>query len=179
MPKANHPTTPAPVKTPETVPAGHQDLATRRLFLSVAAVGAALALPPVRRAAAGSAVDPIYAAIERHKDLVKPLDEVWTLRARCKDFEPMTEEEKARLLRCEDAIDEASLPLEAATGDLIDTVPTTHAGILATLRYMLIQEGNDGTHMIQGRYIAGYVDWRSAWLETLIESVAAIEQGGA
>jgi hypothetical protein len=42
------------------------------------------------------------------------------------------------------------LPLEAAAMDLFNTAPTTPAGIVAALRYMRIQHGDDGEHVIQG-----------------------------
>ncbi len=146
----------------------------RRRLLTIAAAGAtALTVAPAR--AAAPAADPIYAAIERHKDLAKTFDAVWKLRARCKDFGTLTEAEKARVRELNDAIDAAGLPLEAAAMDLFNTAPTTHTGIIAALRYMRIQHEDDGEHMIQGWFEdedgERLIDWRDAWLETLIEAV--------
>jgi hypothetical protein len=146
---------------------------TRRRLLTIAAGATALTLAPAR--ASAPAADPIYAAIERHKDLAKAFDAVWKLRGRCKDFGILTEAEKAHLQELDDATDAAGLPLEAAAMDLFNTAPTTHAGIIAALRYMRIQHGNDGEHMIQGWFEdedgERYIDWRDAWLETLIDAV--------
>ena len=149
----------------------------RRRFITVAAGASVASVGTLAVAAkpAACAVDPIYAAIERHKDLAKAFDAVWKLRARCKDFGTLTEAEKAHLRELDDATDAAGLPLEAAAMDLFDTVPTTNAGIIAALRYMRIQHGNDGEHMIQGWHEdedgERFIDWRDAWLETLIEAV--------
>jgi len=66
--------------------------------------------------------------------------------------------------------------------DLFNTAPTTQAGIIAAFRYMRIQHGNAGEHVIQGWLEdedgERYVDWRDAWLETLIEAVDALKPGG-
>ena len=153
---------------------------TRRRFLTSAAGGAvAAAIPADARAYPGHAADPIYAAIERHKDLAKTLDAVWKLRARCKDFGTLTEAEKARVRELNDATDAAHLPLEAAAMDLFNTAPTTHAGVIAALFYMRIQHRNDGEHMIQGWLEdedgERSIDWRDAWLETLIQAVVQLD----
>jgi hypothetical protein len=145
----------------------------RSVLGAIAAGAAALTVAPAR--AAAPAEDPIYAAIERHKDRVKTYDAVWKLRGRCKDFGTLTEAEKAHLRELDDATDAAGLPLEAAGIDLFNTAPTTHAGIIAALRYMRIQHEGDGEHMIQGWHEdedgERFIDWRNAWLETLIDAV--------
>jgi hypothetical protein len=155
---------------------------TRRRFLavsagaSVASVGtlAAAAIPTTALTAA-PAVDPIHAAIKRHRDLVKPYDAAWKARGRCKDFGTLTEEEKAHVLKLNDAVDEAHLPLEAAAEDLCNTEPTTLAGIICAISYMRIQHRNNGEHMVQGWMEdedgERYVDWRDAWLETLTQAI--------
>jgi hypothetical protein len=154
---------------------------TRRRLLTVVAGGAVAAAIPAAdaRANPGHTADPIYAAIERHKDLAKALDAVWKLRARCKDFGTLTEAEKARVRELNDATDAAHLPLEAAAMDLFNTAPTTHAGIIAALFYMRIQHRNDGEHMIQGWLEdedgERYIDWRDAWLETLTQAVLHLD----
>jgi hypothetical protein len=120
----------------------------RRHFLTVATVGAvAVAIPTAALTAPTD--DPIYAAIELHKDLAKRFDAAWEVRTRCKDFGE-TAEEKAHVQNLNDAIDEIGLPLEAAAMDLFNTAPTTHAGIIAAIRYIRIQHGNGGDHMVQG-----------------------------
>ena len=91
----------------------------------------------------------------------------------------MTEAEKARVWELNDATDAAGLPLEAAAMDLFNTAPTTHAGIITALFYMRIQHRNDGEHMIQGWLEdedgERYIDWRDAWLETLIQAVMQLD----
>jgi hypothetical protein len=124
----------------------------------------------------GSGADPIYEVIERHTGLAKRQDAAWKVPARCKDFGEMTEDEKAHVRKLNDAVDEAHLPLEAAAVDLFNTAPTTHAGIITALFYM---HRNDGTHMIQGWLEdedgERYIDWRDAWLETLIQAVLQLD----
>jgi hypothetical protein len=149
---------------------------SRRSILGGIAAAIAAATP----ATAGVAEpDPIFAAIERHRDLAKPYDAAWKVRGRCRDFGTLTEEEEAHVLKLNDAVDEAHLPLEAAAMDLFNTEPTTCAGIIAALFYMRIQHRNDGEHMIQGRLEdedgERYIDWRDAWLETLTQAVVQLD----
>jgi hypothetical protein len=148
---------------------------TRRCLLTVAAAGAVAAAIPTVVMAAGPAVDPVYAAIELHKDLAKRFDAASLIRGRCKDFGTLTEEEKAHIRNLNDAIDAIGLPLEAAAMDLFNTAPTTRAGIIAAIRYFRIQHGNGGEHMVRGWLEdedgESYIDWIDAWLDTLIDAV--------
>ena len=163
---------------------------TRRRFLAVAAVGSMIGAGSLAFAAAApndvpqavtvpQGADPIYAVIERHRDLAKICDAAWKVRGKCKDFGTLTEAEQAHVLKLNDAVDEAHLPLEAAAVDLFNTAPTTHAGIITALFYMRIQHRNDGEHMIQGwledEDDERYIDWRDAWLETLIQAVLQLD----
>jgi hypothetical protein len=167
---------------------------TRRRFLTVAAIGsmigagslAAVAMTPNDVPAAvavpngsGLQTDPIHDVIERHRDLAKICDAAWKVRGKCKDFGTLTEAEQAYVLKLNDAVDEAHLPLEAAAVDLFNTAPTTHAGIVTALFYMRIQHRNDGKHMIQGWLEdedgERYIDWRDAWLETLTQAVLQLD----
>jgi hypothetical protein len=154
----------------------------RSVLGAIAAATAAVTVAGARPAGAAPAVDPIYAAIERHKDLAKAFDAVWKLRAHCKDFGTLTEAEKARVRELNDATDAAGLPLEAAAMDLFNTAPTTHAGIIAALRYMRIQNGDDGEHMIQGWLEDGdgerYIDWIDAWLDTIADAATELDLAG-
>jgi hypothetical protein len=150
---------------------------------AIAAATAAVTVAGARPTDAAPAADPIYAAIEKHRDLAKAFDAVWKLRAHCKDFGTLTEAEKARVRELNDATDAAGLPLEAAAMDLFNTAPTTRAGVIAVLRYMRIQHENDGEHMIEGWLEdedgERYIDWRDAWLDTLIEAVAELDKAVA
>jgi len=163
----------------------------RRRFLITAAAGsmigagslAAAAMAPNDVPAAVTVpqgTDPIYAVIERHMGLAKTCDEASKVRGRCKDFGTLTEAEQAHIRKLDDAVDEAHLPLEAAAENLINTAPTTHAGIISALFYMRIQVRNDGEHMVQGWMEdedgERYIDWRDAWLETLIQAVLQLDE---
>jgi hypothetical protein len=103
----------------------------------------------------------------------------WKVRGKCKDFGTLTEAEKAHVLKLNDEIDEAHLPLEAAAVDLFNIVPTTHTGIIAAPFYMRIQHRNDGEHMVQGWMEdedgERYIDWCDAWLETLTQAVLLLD----
>jgi hypothetical protein len=144
---------------------------------SAAAAGGIAGLTPV--IASALPADPIYAAIEAHRDLAKAYDEAWKLRGHCKDFGSLTEEEKARVSELNDLTDAAGLPLEAAAMDLFNTHPTTRTGISSALFYMRIQHRNNGEHMIQGWLEdedgERYIDWRDAWLETLTQAVLHLD----
>ena len=163
---------------------------TRRRFLAVAAVGSMIGAGSLAFAAAApndvpqavtvpQGADPIYAVIERHRDLAKICDAACKVRGKCKDFGTLTEAEQAHVLKLNDAVDEAHLPLEAAAVDLFNTAPTTHAGIVTALFYMRIQHRNESMHMIQGwledEDDERYIDWRDAWLETLIQAVLQLD----
>jgi hypothetical protein len=144
---------------------------------SAAAAGGMAGLTPAIAAALPD--DPIFAVIERHRDLAKTYDAVWGDRADCKDFGTLTEAERDRVRELNDATDEAHLPLEAAAMDLFNTHPTTRTGIITALFYMRIQHRNDGEHMIRGWLEdedgERYIDWRDAWLETLIQAVLQLD----
>ena len=138
---------------------------SRRAVLSGLAAGGATVAASIPTAAlmAAAEPDPIYAAIERHKDLAKTYDAAVKVRGRFKDFGTLTEAEEARLGELNDALDEAHLPLEAAAMDLFNTHPTTQDGITTALFYMRLQCRNDGMHMIQGLFEdedgERYIDW--------------------
>jgi hypothetical protein len=124
---------------------------TRRNMIG--AIAGAAAIATAVPATAGLAEpDPIYAAIKRHRELAKICDAAWKLRAQCNDFGTLTEAERTHVLKLNDAVDEAHLPLEAAAMDLFNTAPTTHAGIITALFYMRIQHRNVGEHMVQGSW---------------------------
>jgi hypothetical protein len=152
---------------------------SRRAVLAGIASAAALPIAAAVPTTANATVDPIYAAIERHRDLAKPYDAAWKVRAYCKDFGTLTEAEQDRVRELNDATDAAHLPLEAAAMDLFNTHPTTRTGIITALFYMRIQHRNDGEHMIEG-FLEDedgerYIDWRDAWLETLIQAVLHLD----
>ncbi len=148
---------------------------TRRHFLSVAAAGAAaLTLAPAR---AAPAADPIYAAIELHRVCALKHAAAWGVRARFNDCR-MNDEQKRQLRILEDAIEAAWEPCEAAGIDLINTAPTTRAGMVAAIRYVQIQHRNLGEHMPRGEMETAdgtdCGDWLECFLDTLADTVDAL-----
>src|SRR5580693_3952737 len=139
----------------------------RRRFLTnaagAAASGTVLSLATISPTLAAPAPDPIHAAIKRHQNLARAYDQAVKLRARCKDFGTLTEEQEARVSELNDLVDAAGLPLEAAAMEMFDTEPTTRDGTITALFYMRIQHRNDGCHMIEGRFEdedgERYIDW--------------------
>jgi hypothetical protein len=156
---------------------------TRRRFLSVAAGATALTLTPAR--ATAPAHDPIYAAIEKHKVLTVPFDAAWDARGRFNDCGEDDEKPSDELRRLNDAIDAAGLPMEEAACDLFNTVPTTPAGIVAAIGVIqtYYRAGDNSGHMPRGQWLyededdpRNGRDWLECFLDTLIESVDALDQ---
>jgi hypothetical protein len=120
----------------------------RNILGTIAAAGAtALTLTPAR--AAAPAPNPIYGAIERHRICAAKHEAAWKVRGRFDDCK-MNDEQERQLRALEDAIELAWEPCEAAGIDLLNTAPTTPAGIVAAIRYIQIQHRNDGEHMPRG-----------------------------
>jgi hypothetical protein len=107
----------------------------RRHFLSVAASGAVAAAIPAAALADAPAVDPIYAAIDAHRQAVAAHDAVTAVRAAFNDLN-MNDEQKAQLAVLGAAVDDAWDQLEDAGCDLVNSKPTTLAGVAALCRYV-------------------------------------------
>jgi hypothetical protein len=90
------------------------------------------------------AVDPIYAAIKRHKQAAAVYDAAVNVRADFNDV-TMNDEQTKQLAVLEDAVDEAWEPREEAVIDLVNTKPTTLAGVVALCRYIepLLNDDSD------------------------------------
>lgn len=156
---------------------------TRRNILgTIAAAGAAaLTLTPARAAAPGA--DPIYAAIERHKAAGAIWDAAVTARA---EF-PDTDMDDEQAEQC-DLLDEAQQiawePCEQSAIDLINTAPTTLAGIVAAIQYVRSQMQDDGTFMPHGlEYDNGgdaqeTMGWIDAFLDTFADAAAELDRAG-
>jgi hypothetical protein len=152
---------------------------TRRRLLTIAAAGAtALTVAPAR---AAPAADPIHAAIERHKAAGVPWDAAIDVRAEFPESaDAMTDEQWEQRDALDDAVDEARVILEQAGLDLIDTAPTTAAGIATAIRYMQRQMRTDGTYMpysIEFEFDDGYAGdggvvlaWIEVWLDTIADA---------
>jgi hypothetical protein len=106
--------------------------------------------------------DPIYAAIERHRNAAR----LWAAAVKVRDAfpdagNPMTLEQQAQL---DAAVAGARLPLIDAGLDLIETAPTTIGGFVAALEYARDQLLDGGACMPQ----AG--DWLEAMVDTLADA---------
>jgi hypothetical protein len=104
--------------------------------------------------------DPIYDAIERHKAAGTIFDAAVTVRSRFPDMD-MNDEQVRQLERVEEAVATAWDPSELAGVDLINTEPTTLAGVIAAIQYVRIQMRNDGRfvpHDVEFEYDSGCED---------------------
>jgi hypothetical protein len=110
----------------------------RRRLLTIAAGGAVAAAIPAAALTAAPAVDLIYAAIERHKAAKLPYEAAVTVRA-CYD-----EADEKVTQQMDEAVDAAFDVYEDAGADLVNTEPTTLAGIVALCRYIepLLNDGS-------------------------------------
>jgi len=146
----------------------------RRHLLTVVAGGAVAAAIPTATLTAAPAVDPVYAAIERHKACALKHAAAWDVRARFNDCQ-MNDEQERQLQILEDAIEAVWQPCQAAGIDLFNTAPTTHAGIIAAIRYIQERHRNHGEHMPLGEFEtddgADRIDWLDCFLDTLADAV--------
>jgi hypothetical protein len=161
---------------------------TRRRFLAVSAgasvvsVGAlAGAAMPAATLAAAPAVDPIYAAIERHEkaaDVWNAAVDVW---ANFPDGPELWEERE----RIHDAWCDARNALDDTGVDLINTAPSTLAGIARALNYVREQMlEDDGIYMPSGLRLADDTEeeypvaWIEAFLDTIESAAREIDRAG-
>ncbi len=121
----------------EAMPA--QGLKTRRMALAI--LGGASAFGVRATVARTSGVDPVFAAIERHKAAeaafvatLNPADTIW---ARQHGREVADSDLSAR--------DAASLASDDMLSELLETVPTSPAGARAALEYLVAYD--DGYHL--------------------------------
>jgi hypothetical protein len=121
---------------------------TRRTVLIQLAGGAAIAALAVTATASSVAAgseDPIFAAIEQHRSACVAYDEAiknYTA------FEESGSEDEAAEALLNDAIEKTYQHMEyKAGGDLLETMPTTLAGIASLCRYFvpLLNVGNFGS----------------------------------
>jgi hypothetical protein len=111
---------------------------TRRRFLTVAAGASVASVGTLAVAAPDSpacAVDPIYAVIERHRTACEAHTQA--VHVKC-DFEEVgMTGEKRRQYEILDALSDAAYDhMEEVGGELVNTKPTTLAGIAALCRYV-------------------------------------------
>src|SRR5665811_1157107 len=120
---------------------------SRRAVLAGIASAAAMPIAGIPNTAAAT-TDPIFAAIARHKAAAAKWDVAVNIRACFPDgAAPMTVEQRDERDELDDAVDDAWIPCRQAGIDLINSKPTTPAGIVAAIAYVRIQMRDDGTYM--------------------------------
>jgi hypothetical protein len=168
---------------------------TRRRFINIAAgasivsVGslvAAAAVPNATPEVSSAPVDPVYAAIERHRAAGIVWDAAVGVRSNFPESsEPMTDEQWEQRDILDEALDEARCALDEAGVDLIRTEPTTAGGISSAIAYIQRQMRDDGTFMpfdIEFHYDVGYegdsaavLGWLDAFLNTIAGAVSELD----
>jgi hypothetical protein len=153
---------------------------SRRLML-----GGLAMLPAALPAAVEAAADPIYAAIERHKETAAIWDAAVNVRAHFPDTaDPRTDEQQERVDELDNAVDEAWEPCEQASVDLINTAPTTLEGIIAAIAYIRIQMRDDGDYMVHhllldtGGDAQETMGWIDAFLDTISDAATDLDRAG-
>jgi hypothetical protein len=138
----------------------------------------AIAALPATTTAALAGADPTYEAIEKHKAAGTVWSAAVDIRSNFPDLD-ITEEQREQLDQLDEAVDDAWELLEEAGIDLINTQPTTRAGIVAAIQYLREQMRDDGTYMPQtfkldtGGDAKNTMGWIHAYLDTIAD--AAIE----
>lgn len=150
---------------------------TRRRFLTVAAAGSIGGFSPlIAEPAAATAIDPIYAAIEKHQAAVVVWDAAVDVWAKFPDGPELWLERE----RIHDAWCDARNALDDIGVDLINTAPSTLAGIARALNYIREQMlQDDGIYMPRGLRLADDTDgeYPVAWIEAFLDTIehAALE----
>jgi hypothetical protein len=165
-------------RLPANNPSGPADPTWRRL-LTVTAGGAVAALAIATTAQTSLATaglvgpDPIFAAIERHRAAGAIWYAAVTVRAQFDDVN-MTAEQQRQIDEIEGAVEDAWEPCEQAGIDLINTAPTTLAGIARALNYIREQMlQDDGIYMPSGLRLADDTDgeYPVAWIEAFLDTI--------
>jgi hypothetical protein len=148
---------------------------TRRRFLATAAVAGAAAATLSAGAALASAdaSDPIYAAIERHKQTAAVWGAAADVRSHFNDLH-MTAEQRDQRDELDDALDGARALCDQAGIELINTAPTTLAGIVAAIGYIRIQMRDDGTFMPHHLVLdtGGDAQETMGWIDAFLATIA-------
>ncbi|MCK1714019.1 MULTISPECIES: hypothetical protein [unclassified Bradyrhizobium] len=146
----------------------------------------ALAVLPIALPAAAAVSDPVFAAIERHRAARVIWDGEVDVRSQFEDL-AMTAEQRRQRDVLDDAVVDARDALDRTSVALINTSPTTFAGIAIAFQYLRRQMRDDGTYMpydIEFKFEEGYeggdgtvvFGWIDGWLKTIIEATAGSEK---
>jgi hypothetical protein len=143
---------------------------------------------PVALPACAAPPDPIFAAIERHKQTAAVWDAAVDVRSNFNDLD-MTDEQWEQRNELDEAVENAWTPCEQAGIDLVNTEPATQAGIVAAIAYIRIQMLDAGTYMphrMDFEFNWGSegdaketMAWIDAFLHTVARATAALANGGA
>jgi hypothetical protein len=138
-------------------------------------VPAAVTMPNGSPSLAAAALpgDPIYAAIERHKETCAVWDAAVDVRAHFNDLTMTVEQRRQRDL-LDDAVEDAWEPCAQAGVGLINTKPTTLAGIVAAIKYIRLQMSDDGTYMPQSFVLdtGGDSQTTMGWIDAFLDTIA-------
>jgi len=141
----------------------------------MAASGAVAAAIPTAALAAATAIDPIYAAIERHQGAAVVWDAAVDVWAKFPDGpEPMSIERRIERERINDAQEAARDAMDDTGVDLINTSPTTLGGIARALDYMREQIlRDDGIYMPSGLRLSDDTEgeYPVAWIEAFLDTI--------
>jgi hypothetical protein len=146
-------------------------------------------LPATVPALAAVGVDPIFAVIERHKRAAVVWDAAVDVRSNFNDLDMSTDEQWEQRDELDDATEDTWRPCEQAGIDLVNTEPTTQAGIIAAIAYIRIQMLDDGIYMphrMEFEFKPGNdgdaketMAWIDAFLRTIARATATLANGGA
>jgi hypothetical protein len=167
-------------------PANTNTSLSRRGALGAIAAVTAATVAGARPTDAAPAIDPIFAAIEKHRAACIVWDAAVDVRA---DFEE-TAEQRDLCDGLDDAVDDAREPLVDAGVDLVDTKPTTLAGIIAAISYIRTQMRDDGTYMpYASEFESGFeynelsagdsrdaMGWIDCFLDMIADAAAALAE---
>jgi hypothetical protein len=166
-------------------PVSFLDVMVRRRFLSAAAGGAVAAAIPTAGLPA-TQVDPIFAAIDSHRAARVIWHDEVDVRSYFEDL-IMAAEQRRQRDALDDAVADARDALDKTSVALINTGPTTFAGIVTALQYLRRQMRDDGTYMpydIEFEFEDGYeggdgavvFGWIDAWLDAIAVAVSALDR---
>ena len=151
---------------------------TRRRLLTIAAAGSIAGFSPAIASALPD--DPIHAAIKKHKAAAAVWDAAVDVWAKFPDGPELWEERE----RIHDAWCDARNALDDVAIDLINTAPTTLAGIVRALNYIREQMlQDDGIYMPSGLALGlsdypEIIGWIEAFLDTIESAARELDRAG-
>ncbi len=133
---------------------------SRRAVLAGIAAAPALAVPALAATVNDFTVDPIFAAIEKHKEAFRIYHEAARVRMHTVDAKWSPEYDADALEVAQQAEDAGYEAHEDAAYALTEVRPTTMAGVLALLRY--VEDFNSGAFFLEPLPGSAVSDWQSS-----------------